>query len=228
MRVGASALTRRAGLALALGLSSWPSLARAEGSASVRWDPGKRTTSPVADEVHPSDESDAHDGAYGRFDGLFDAGLSAGGELGDGAAVSTRASLHYYFTAGIYASYSDALAGAIAGSSRLASLGVDLRPAFIPRWSKDMEGSSSLLDLTLDSISIGLGGFVRQPKDGAFGDRRGLELSFGLGVPLAAWAEGPWLGARSLLRWDDPWGAHARAATVTTQVTLGWHWMIGK
>jgi hypothetical protein len=192
---------------------------------AVQWDPGRSTTSLLAKEPRPDEDPSTHDGAYGRFDGLFDVGLAVGAEVGDGTAGSVRASIHYYSMAGIYGSYSDAFGGTVHGATRLAAVGVDLRPAFIPRWSKDMEGSSPFLDLAIDSISLGLGAYWKAPKNAAFGDTRGLEFSFGFGLPLAAWAEGPWLGALTFLRWDDPGSDRAKGAEVTGLFTLGWHWI---
>src|SRR4051794_11564921 len=114
--------------------------ARAAGTTpSTTWDPGRVTTSPVTDEVHGRDARVDADGAYGRFDGFLDFGLNAGAEIGDGgAAGALLGTLHYFSTAGVYIGYSDAL-GSSFDSTRTLSFGVDLRPAFLPRWSKDLE-----------------------------------------------------------------------------------------
>lgn len=218
-----------AALMLALVMGPLCAVAHAEAPDRViQWDPGRRTTSPVAGELGDRTETGGADGVYGRFDGLLDVGLHAGAELGgDAAAGAVRASVHYFSMAGIYAAYADALGQGSAGSARTLGFGVDLRPAFVPRWSKGMQGTSGLLDLTVDSISLALGGYFREPAGQAFGERRGLELSLGFGVPLVGTAEGPWIGARGSLRWDDPGGAHAEAARATALVTLGWHWLVG-
>ena len=190
--------------------------------------PGDRKTSTLPGEMRRSDDITA-DGVYGRFDGLLDLGLQAGLELRDeGTAGATLVSLHYLFMAGIYASYTDALGSAALESTRTASLGVDVRPAFIPRWSEGMQGGPSVLDLTIDSISLGLGAYFGQPRDRSFGDSRGLELSLGFGVPLAGSAEGPWLGARGILRWVDPTEKSRETARAAGLVTVGWHFTVGK
>ena len=190
--------------------------------------PGDRSTSPLPNEIHGSDERPA-DGVYGRFDAAFDLGLHGGAELrDDGAAGAALVSLHYLFMAGVYAAYTDALGGSSLESTRTASFGVDLRPAFLPRWSKAWEEGPSLVDLTVDAISVGVGVYFREPRDHAFGDRRGLEVSLGFGVPLGGHAEGPWVGARGLLRWDDPSRNSGEAAHAAGLVTLAWHFGLGK
>jgi hypothetical protein len=128
--------------------------------------------------------------------------------------------------AGVYAGYADAIGGDWLDGSRVVSIGVDVRPAFIPRWSNNLEQGDGFLDLVVDSISLGLGGYFRTPRDGSFGERRGFELSLGFGVPLFAKASGPWLGARGLLRWDDPSGNDS-AANASVLATLGWQFPAG-
>jgi hypothetical protein len=189
--------------------------------------PGDRTTSSLPGDMQGADGMRT-DGVYGRFDGLFDLGVAAGLEQRDGPAAAALVTLHYLFMAGIYASYTDGLGGDGLASSRTGSLGVDVRPAFIPRWSAAMQEGPSFLDLALDSISIGMGAYLRQPDGRSFGDRRGFELSLGFGAPLAGTATGPWLGARGLLRWDDPAEKAREAARAAALVTLGWHFAVGK
>jgi hypothetical protein len=190
--------------------------------------PGDRTTSRLPDETSHSDQPRT-DGVYGRFDHPFDLGLDGGAELGSaGAAGAVLVSLHYLFMAGGYVAYSDALGQASLPSSRTISFGVDLRPAFIPRWTKAMQEGPALVDLTVDSISLGLGAYFQEPRERPFGDRRGLELSLGFGVPLAGMAEGPWLGARGILRWDDPSEGSREAARAAALLTFGWHVGLGR
>jgi hypothetical protein len=202
-------------------------VARAERPAGTEpWDPGEPTTSKVGGEPDRNRAAISADGAYGRFDGLFDIGLAAGAAVGEGgAAGAALASLRYFSTAGIYASYEDALGGAHVGSERLGSIGVDLTPLFIPRWSNDMEGRSAFSDLTLDSFSIALGGYLREPRGQDFGHAHGLEFSLGVACPLMSNAAGLWLGARSVFRWDDPGRADAPGARFTALLTLGYHFI---
>jgi hypothetical protein len=189
--------------------------------------PGDRTTSRLPGEMTHLDQSRT-DGVYGRFEHPFDLGLDGGAELGDaGAAGALLVSLHYLYMAGIYVAYSDALGQGSLPSSRSVSFGVDLRPAFIPRWTKGMQEGPGFVDLTVDSISLGLGAYFREPRERPFGDRRGLELSLGFGVPLVGIAEGPWLGARGVLRWDDPSEKSSEAARAAALLTFGWHFGLG-
>jgi hypothetical protein len=191
------------------------------------WDPGNPTTARMKGEVEADRIESNSDGVYGRFESPFELGLHAGADVDrDGAAFAGRASLHYFSMAGVYAGYSDALGGDAFGGSRIVSFGVDARPAFIPRWSKNWEQGSSFLDLTIDSISLGLACYFRTPREESFGNRRGLELSLGFGMPLIAHAAGPWIGARGLLRWEDP-GAGDSSAKPSVLVTLGWHFLVG-
>jgi hypothetical protein len=189
--------------------------------------PGDRTTSSLPGDMHASDTIPT-DGVYGRFDGLFDLGLAAGVEQRDGTAGAALVTLHYLFMAGIYGAYTDGLGTNGLDSARTASLGVDVRPGFIPRWSAGMQDGPRALDLAIDSISIGMGAYFRQPDGKSFGDRKGFELSVGFGVPLAGTAEGPWLGARGLLRWDDPTGRSHETARAAALLTVGWHFAVGK
>lgn len=191
------------------------------------WDPGNPTTSRVAGEVGANGVDSGADGVYGRFESPFELGLHAGANAdADGSAFAARASLHYFSMAGVYAGYDDALGGGALAGSKIVSFGVDARPAFIPRWSKNWEQGSGFLDLTIDSISLGVGAYYRTPRDGAFGEHRGFELSVGFGLPIVGRASGPWLGARGLLRWDEPGGIDSRARA-SALVTFGWHFMIG-
>jgi hypothetical protein len=170
----------------------------------------------------------AGDGVYGRFNGRFDLGLAAGAEFGDGgAAFAARATAHYFYMAGIYAGYADGFGNDALATSRRLSFGVDLRPTFLPRWSNDMQQGPSFLDLTIDSISLGMGVYFSSPQGGHLGDVRGYELSLGFGIPLSATMQGPWLGTRGLLRWDDPAGPESKMAEAIASVTLGYQWITG-
>lgn len=210
----------------ALIASSCPKVARAE-TRFVPWQPGRRTTNTLPNEVDAERPVRSGDGVYGRFDGLFDVSLDVGAAFdGDGASGAALASVHYMFMAGVYASYADAFDGARA-TRRSASFGVDMRPAFIPRWSNNLQIGSSLPDLVIDSISLGVGAYFREPAGGVFGDKRGLEVSLGFGVPFTNTVEGPWLGARGYLRWDDPGASHAPSGEAIALVTVGWHFMTG-
>ncbi len=187
------------------------------------WSPGNDTTSRLPGEVQADDVALGHDdGVYGRLDGAFDLGLSAGAEFGtDSPAGNARASLHYYSMAGVYAAYVDAFRDEHP-TSRLVSLGIDLRPLFVPRWAKSWEAGPGTLDLVIDSLSLSLGAFFASRRGSALGEARGLDLSLGFGVPLTGRAAGPWVRTRGNLRWNEP----ADRALATLLVALGWDWVL--
>jgi hypothetical protein len=215
-------IRRAAPALLALAASSARAVA-AEPRAA--WDPGRETTSPIASEIRPGSAPLGGDGVYGRFAGDFSVGLHGGveAERGGGALVA-RAAAHYYYTAGVYAEYADS-AGMNDAVDRVVSFGVDVQPAFIPRWSADYEQGPAVLDLFVDSISLGLGAFFRQPAGDALGDVKGFEASLGTGVPFSSTVNGVWISARGLLRWDDPGSDRSRVA-VGGLVTLGFRYVI--
>jgi hypothetical protein len=219
-------MTARPALISCLGvaLAAWLTTnARAEPEAPApRWDPGHATTSRISGEVNGDDATG--DGVYGRFRGSFDLGLNAGAEVREGSAAgAVGASLHYFFMAGVYAEYSDALGNDALRTERALSLGVDFRPAFIPRWSKGWESGPALFDVTVDSISLGLGAYFRQPAGGSFADRRGLEASLGFAIPLQPRAVGFFVSARGILRWDDPFDSSRSAANAAGLFALAYH-----
>jgi hypothetical protein len=165
----------------------------------------------------------AADGVYGRLNGDLDVGLGGGAELDrSGARAALRLDAHYFSMVGAYVGYADALRTR-ATTVRLLGVGMDLRPAFVPRWSENLEQGPATLDLALDSIGIGLGAFFSQERDRTFGSRVGLEATLGFGVPLFGTAGGLWLGARGLLRWPETTGSRATGAVPVALLTLEWH-----
>lgn len=190
--------------------------------APVRWEPGRRTTSRVEGQVDAPEPGQVTDGVYGRFGGDLELSLGAALELDDGGQrAGGRLALHYFSMLGVAGSYLERTGGE--GGERLASIGVDLRPAFIPRWSKDMEQGPGFVDLALDSISIGLAAFWATPPGADFGDLRGFELSGGLGLPLFGQAPGPWLEARALGRWSEQSLGRGDSGEAVALVVLSWH-----
>lgn len=184
------------------------------------WDPGEPTASRVRGQI--SEPRDGRgDGVHGRFAGDFDLGFGLGlGTTQDDALGAARLSLHYYSTLGVYAVYADGL-GQEGEIRRFGSIGAELRPLFLPRWSQDLEQGPATLDLAIDSLSLGMGAFFAQPRGRDFGSERGLELSLGAGLPFFQNASGPWLEARYVYRWLDPGGADERDHAVL--VVLSWH-----
>jgi hypothetical protein len=144
------------------------------------------------------------DGVYGRFHGQVTLSLGAGAELESNAARGAlRLTAHYLWTAGVYARYADAFGESNERARRSAGLGIDVRPLFLPRFAMNYEQGPALLDLTLDSVSLALGGYVAEPPGASFAHERGFELGAGFGVPLLSRASGPWLFARAERRWPD-------------------------
>jgi hypothetical protein len=78
------------------------------------------------------------------------------------------------------------------------------------------------LDLTLDSLSLGLGASFDEPLGRGFGVRRAFEASLGFGVPLAGSGPGPWLEARAALAWPN---IGERSETVI--VVASYHFAVG-
>lgn len=166
---------------------------------------GGQTTSSVKNEVTAARTRGSGDGTYGRLDGDLDLGLGLGGlvDVDHGEpGFAARVSAHWFFMAGGSVTYADGLGTSLDPERRL-GLGVDVRPLFLPRWTQDWERGPAILDLMLDSISLGLGASFDQPLGGDFGDRRAFEASLGFGVPLAGWASGPWLEARAAMAWPN-------------------------
>lgn len=184
------------------------------------WEPGERATAPVRGEISEP-RGGRGDGAHGRFEGDLDLGFGLGlGTMRQDALGAARLSLHYFSTLGVYAVYADGL-GQDGATRRFGSLGAELRPLFLPRWSQDLEQGPAILDLAVDSLSLGLGAFFAEPRGGDLGSARGLELSLGAGLPLFQNASGPWLEARYVYRWLDPAGADERDHAVLA--VLSWH-----
>jgi hypothetical protein len=183
-----------ASLLLASGIGSAALLPAVSARAEDQGRPARRLHAPLP----------GYDGVYGRFDGSLALAASAGAELEDGEPRGAfKISAHYMWTAGVYARYSDAFGNADQRPARVASLGVDLRPLFLPRFARDYERGPAPLDLTLDSLSLSAGAYFAQPRGRDFGDERGFEAGLGFGVPLLGEARGPWLEARAERRFVD-------------------------
>ncbi len=187
-----------------------------------RWEPGERTTSRMPGEIEPSDRPYRGDGVYDRLDGDFDLGLALGAEADrTGASLALRASAHYFGTAGLYVSYVDALGGQGHRSSRLVAVGVEVRPLFLARFATNQSQGPAWLDLFVDSFALSTGAYFAEPAGRDFGDRKGVELSLGLGLPLAGSAWGPWLLGRGIARLPEaPRDDGTQWALVAL---LGWH-----
>lgn len=208
---------RRSGLVWVLLGGLWSVPAR----AADTW--GHRTTSSVAPEVTP-DHYSGGNGVYGRFKGDLQLGLGLGAEFDrSGARGAARLTLHYFSMLGVYSSYRDGFGRGGDGAARLLSVGVDLRPGFVPRWAKGQQTGQALPDLLIDSVSLGLGAFWAEPAGHGFGSERGFETSLGFGIPLMLRADGLWLEARGQLRWPERAGAPEHSAVPSAFALLSWH-----
>lgn len=196
-------------------------------AAEPRWDPGERSTARVEPEVSPDTNANDAGGVYGRFDGDLDVGVHAGVELGgERPAGAFLLTLHHLSTAGPYLAYVDGF-GQDEAPARTVAVGVELRPTFLPRWSENRESGSPLLDLAIDSIAIGVGGFWSKPSaTRSFGDRRGFETSLRLAFPLLGRPTGPWIGARGLLRFPDPGRGAGWGREEAVMVALAWQTLV--
>jgi hypothetical protein len=160
------------------------------------------------------------DGDYGRMASKWTLSLTGQLELSpQGPAPAARVAAHYSWMAGVYAGLT-APPGGFPSSAGNFGVGVDLRPAFLPRWSLDLERGPSYLDLWLDSFSLGLGVYWQTPQADAIARDRGFEASLGFGFPLFGKAHGLWFDTRGVVRLPDApsdaqWGG---------QFGLGWHW----
>jgi hypothetical protein len=147
-------------------------------------------------------------------------------EIGDaGARSAARLSAHYYSMVGAYVGYHDAFGSGVE-PARTLSLGIDLRPAFVPRWAENLEQGPGWVDLAVDSVSLGLGVFWEQAAAVSFGAQRGLEGSLGFGLPLFGTASGLWFGLRANLRWPELAGMAHRPAAAAAILTLEWHHLV--
>jgi len=194
-------------------------LAAATGSSPARAEPQTRAAA-------AANETSLRDGVYQRFEGDLDLGFALGAEVGGERSRGVAwLSAHYFSMLGTYVSYTDAL-GAGAAVDRTVAVGIDLRPAFIPRWAEDLEQGPGWFDLTVDSMSVALGAFWQQPHGRRFGEQQGLEGSAGVGFPLSSGASGPWLRIRGTLRWPEIVGAQHPPAQAVALLLLGWNVLV--
>jgi hypothetical protein len=200
--------------------------ARSAEAPARTWEPGESTTSKLPGEV--VGRSTKVDGVYGRFDGDLEIALSLGGEWDfdpDRTRAAAGLGLYYYSTAGLAFRYRDAFGDRAPATPRAAdpvervlSMGIELKPLFLPRWVLDLERGPALLDLTLDSLTLGLFAFFQEESNGGLSERYGFEAGLGFGVPLLGRADGPWIETRGALRFADDGSRHP-----SVLVALAWH-----
>ncbi|HEX5102088.1 MAG TPA: hypothetical protein VFV94_21410 [Polyangiaceae bacterium] len=182
---------------------------------------GKRTSSAVRS-VDPDANHHQGDGAYGRFDGDLDLGLGVGPNLaftGDDVGVAVRGTAFWYSTVGLELVYTETLSKTPELERRLGA-GIGLRPLFLIRWSQALETGPAVLDLALDSLSLGLGASFGTPAGRGFGSRTKFETSLGFGAPLTGTAAGPWLEFRAAMGLPRP-----EEAETSAMLFFAWHFV---
>lgn len=146
-------------------------------------------------EVQPARSGD---GLYGRLEGDFDLQLELGAEVQHEVAAQGEIELWYFWTFGLSARHTFDLADEAQVQERTA-LAVELRPLFLPRWSRDLEAGPAFFDLALDSVALGAGAQLPHERGG----RAGPFASLSLGLPLLARASGPWLDVSGVYRFPS-------------------------
>lgn len=146
-----------------------------------------------------SADDDGDDGVYGRFDGDISFSLGAGVEFDGNTRAALIGRVLYYHSIGLAAGYADGL-GSSGLPKRVGFAGMELRPLFLPRWSKSLEKGGAFWDLTLDSVALGVAGYASAPTREHAQARGGVQLSLGASVPLFGEADGLWLEARGFYR----------------------------
>lgn len=191
----------------------------------THFEPGTREARGLSGEVVALEDSSSTDGVYGRLDGDLTLSLGLGSLVpleGAPASASAAAKLHYYWSLGVYARYSDTLRDVPDDSARRElSTGIELRPLFLLRWPLDLEAGPAWLDLLVDSLRASAGVLFAETEgaDSAL-LRSGARASFGLGAgfPLMQRAEGLWLEAEATFQTPS-----APDAEFALLLELAWH-----
>jgi hypothetical protein len=167
------------------------------------------------------------DGVYGRFDGDIGVEPGLGVEYSRGNLLpQIDVGATYVSTVGLRLRHANSkfLFGAVEHNRSVTSFAFEARPLFLARWAEALETGPALLDLTLDSFVLGLGVFWDYDRN-IPRLQRGTELTTGLGVPLLAYASGPWIRATAAVRL-----AEGKNLAFTTQsvfaLTLCWNLLI--
>lgn len=155
-------------------------------------------------------------GAYGRLGGDLVLSVEALGAWSDGpggaaGALSVAARARYLEMTGVALGYDRAFAD---GRRDALWLAVDFRPAWLARFTNDLERGPRWLDLLLDSIGVELGGaWVRPGEALGRGGGFGFVLGGGVELPLV-WSRGDGLMLRVGARWVSAraWDAQGTGA----------------
>ncbi len=79
-------------------------------------------------------------------------------------------------------------------------MGLELQPLFLLRWSNAQERGPAFKDLFIDSVGLRGGVGIRLPESSQQMPKAFAELGIGLGIPLMARAQGPWLRSHVMLK----------------------------
>jgi hypothetical protein len=142
------------------------------------------------------------DGVYGRFDGEITFVPSLGVAWSNaGWFTQLGLSAYYLHTIGLTARTADGRWSPIPNRAdySVSSLSLALRPLFLLRWSNDWEKGPSFLDLTVDSLTLCVGGYWAS-RHGDDEQYAGFESELSFGFPLLGRADGPWLTASAMNR----------------------------
>ncbi len=166
------------------------------------------------------------DGAYGRLDGDLALALDAGMGLRDKEPVFVAsACARYLQTAGIYSTWQHRLRTQDADSSYVLSMGIEVRPMFLPRFLTDSEQGPARLDLVVDSLAFRVGTIVGASPLYSW-THPGFEGAIAVGMPLSTEAAGPWLGTSLALQVSPNPPSSVRDSSFGTAlvfaVTVGW------
>ena len=177
---------------------------------------------------------DPVDPTYGRIDGDMSVVVGLGATVAPrGPRASSDLRLRYLDTAGVYATFEDAtLLGSGSEPRRVVAFGIELRPLFLARWLNGKELGSPRVDLAIDSIGLEIGPYFSQPEGAAFASKPGLQVGFGLELPILPRASGLWFGIHGGVRWSDSAlsgaaleGPSDRATFLS--LTVAWHQFFG-
>lgn len=168
------------------------------------------------------------DGVYGRFDGELSLVPSVGVQRAEaGGFMQFGLSAFYLSTVGV--TFRTAEGSLSPWSPRanfnVSTLSLAIRPLFLLRWSRDLEKGPSFLDLTIDSLTLSLGGYwAAQRNDDS--QRRGFESELSLGFPILGKAHGPWVTLSVANRL--PRVTHAnRSVDIIYGLRLEWSFSLG-
>lgn len=145
------------------------------------------------------------DGVYGRFEGELSLEPFVGSAwTRAGMLTELGISAYYFHTVGLQVKYADGRLFPLPGDApfSISTVSFTLRPLFLLRWSKDLEQGPSFLDLTIDSLTLKVGGYWSEKRD-SDASKRGLETELSLGFPLLAEADGPWLSLAVIDRYPE-------------------------